>query len=134
MSSTITDQVQSRRIRLEKLLMDILNAGIALFQNGEEKVKQSLAELDKIYQELRAKGEINQSMEANRVRELFNKTVQDATEILSKGEESRQQAFAKLQENFIRLSAEIESSIPEPLKAAAKNTLDELKHLLSNKQ
>ncbi|EMN46848.1 hypothetical protein LEP1GSC088_0623 [Leptospira interrogans str. L1207] len=118
---------------MERLLMDILNAGIALFQNGEEKVKQSLAELDKIYQELRAKGEINQSMEANRVRELLNKTVQDATEILSKGEESRQQAFAKLQENFIRLSAEIEPSIPEPLKAAAKNTLDELKHLLSKK-
>lgn len=45
MSSTITDQAQSRRIRLERLLMDILNAGIALFQNGEEKVKQSLAEI-----------------------------------------------------------------------------------------
>ncbi|WP_420843380.1 phasin-related domain-containing protein [Leptospira alstonii] len=119
---------------MERLLMDILNAGIALFQNGEVKIKQSLVELDKIYQELREKGEVNQSIKANQVRELLNKTVQDANEILSKGEESSQQAFAKLQENFIRLSAEIESSIPEPFKAAAKNTFEELKHLLSKKQ
>ncbi|EKR98960.1 phasin-related domain-containing protein [Leptospira mayottensis] len=119
---------------MERLLMDILNAGIALFQNGEEKVKQSLAELDTIYQELREKGEANQSVKANQVRELLNKTVQDATEILAKGGESRQQAFAKLQENFIRLSAEIEASIPDQFKATAKNSLEELKRLLSNKQ
>ncbi|EQA54696.1 phasin-related domain-containing protein [Leptospira kmetyi] len=119
---------------MEKLLMDILNAGIALFQNGEGKIKQSLGELDKIYQELREKGESNQTDKANQVRELLNKTVQDASDILSKGGEGRQQALAKLQENFIRLSAEIESSIPDQFKAAAKNTLDELKHLLSKKQ
>lgn len=107
--------------------MDILNAGIALFQNGEEKVKQSLAELDTIYQELREKGESNQSVKANQIRELLNKTVQDATEILAKGGEGRQQAFVKLQENFIRLSAEIEASIPDQFKATTKNTLEELK-------
>ncbi|WP_408612014.1 phasin-related domain-containing protein [Leptospira ainazelensis] len=119
---------------MEKLLMDILNAGIALFQNGEGRIKQSLAELDKIYQELREKGEANQSFKANQVRELLNKTVQDAADILSKGGEGRQEALAKLQENFIRLSAEIESSIPEQFKAAARTTLDELKQLLSRKQ
>ncbi|WP_404820694.1 phasin-related domain-containing protein [Leptospira yasudae] len=119
---------------MEKLLMDILNAGIALFQNGEGKLKQSLSELDLIYQELREKGEANQSLKANQVRELLNKTVQDATDILSKGGEGRQQALAKLQENFIRLSAEIEASIPDQFKAAAKNTLDELKRLLSKNQ
>ncbi|XDD51958.1 hypothetical protein AB3N59_08100 [Leptospira sp. WS92.C1] len=114
--------------------MDILNAGIALFQNGEGKLKQSLSELNKLYEEFREKGEANQSVKANQVRELLNKTVQDATEILSQSGEGRQQALAKLQENFIKLSAEIESSIPEQFKAAARTTLDELKQLLSKKQ
>lgn len=90
--------------------------------------------MDTIYQELREKGEANQSAKANQVRELLNKTVQDATEILAKGGESRQQAFAKLQENFIRLSAEIEASIPDQFKETAKNSLEELKRLLSKKQ
>ncbi|EKQ83578.1 hypothetical protein LEP1GSC064_2396 [Leptospira kirschneri serovar Grippotyphosa str. Moskva] len=30
---------------MERLLMDILNAGIALFQNGEEKVKTVLGRI-----------------------------------------------------------------------------------------
>ncbi|TGK33236.1 hypothetical protein EHQ12_18045 [Leptospira gomenensis] len=118
---------------MEKLLMDILNAGIALFQNGEDKLKQSLADLEKVYREFKEKGEANQTDRANQVRELLNKTVQDATELLSKTGEERQQLLVKLQENFLRLSAEIESSIPEQFKAAAKNTLEELKQLLRRK-
>ncbi|PJZ76182.1 phasin-related domain-containing protein [Leptospira neocaledonica] len=114
---------------MEKSLMDILNAGIALFQSGEDKLKQSLSDLDHAYQDLKSKGAQNQSEQANRLRDLIQKTVGDAQDKLLNANESSKVVINQLKENFEKISAQIDESLPEEFKAKAKSAIEELKKL-----
>ncbi|TGL62988.1 phasin-related domain-containing protein [Leptospira sarikeiensis] len=114
---------------MEKSLMDILNAGIALFQSGEDKLKSSLSDLDKAYQELKNKGAGNQSEQANRLRDLIQKTVMDAQEKLLNANESSRAVISQLKDNFEKISVQIDESLPEEFKAKAKSAIEELKKL-----
>ncbi|PJZ70084.1 hypothetical protein CH373_09830 [Leptospira perolatii] len=114
---------------MEKAVMDLLNAGIALFQSGEGKLKQTLHDVEKVYDELKAKGALDQSEQANRLRDLVQKTVADAQSKLHTASEGSQAVYQQLKDNFQKISVQVEEMVPPDLKAKAKSALDELKKL-----
>ncbi|EPG68096.1 hypothetical protein LEP1GSC061_0431 [Leptospira wolffii serovar Khorat str. Khorat-H2] len=109
--------------------MDILNAGIAVFQSGEGKLKQTLSDLEKVYEELKVKGSQDQSEQANRLRDLLQKTVWDAQEKLKNANENSRVVVQQLKDNFEKISSQVDEMLPPDLKAKAKAALDELKKL-----
>lgn len=114
---------------MEKTLMDILNAGIAVFQSGEGKLKQSLHDLEKVYEELKSKGAQDQSPQANQLRDLLQKTVSDAQEKLANANENSRAVVQQLKANFEKISSQVDELLPQDLKEKAKATIEELKKL-----
>ncbi|MCZ8157325.1 MAG: hypothetical protein O9264_14460 [Leptospira sp.] len=115
---------------MEKLVMDVVNAGIALFRSGEEKLKTAVIDLDKVYNELKSKGELDKSPESQKIRDLLSKTISDAQEAIGKTNASYEEIVTKLQANYQSIYAQIDTAIPPDLKVKAKQALDELKALI----
>ncbi|GBF49709.1 hypothetical protein LPTSP4_12250 [Leptospira ryugenii] len=115
---------------MEKLVMDVVNAGIALFRSGEEKFKAAVVDLEKVYNELKAKGELDKSPESQKIRDLLSKTITDAQDAIGKTNASYEEVVAKLQANYQSIYAQIDSALPPQVKEKAKQALDELKVLI----
>ncbi|MDF3821290.1 hypothetical protein P3G55_15395 [Leptospira sp. 96542] len=115
---------------MEKLVMDVVNAGIALFRSGEEKLKAAVGDLEKLYAELKSKGELDQSVESQKIRDLLNKTIADAQSAFSNTSASYDEILAKLQANYQSIYQQIDTAVPPQVKEKLKQTLDELKALI----
>ncbi len=122
---------------MEKLVMDVVNAGIALFRAGEEKLKTSVVDLEKLYVELKSKGELDQSEASQKIRELLNKTVSEANEAINKTNANYGEIVSKLQANYESILAQIDTALPPQVKEKVQQALNELKGLIEkvkNKQ
>ncbi|XDD45387.1 hypothetical protein AB3N60_11735 [Leptospira sp. WS39.C2] len=115
---------------MEKMVMDVVNAGIALFRSGEEKLKTAVVDLEKVYSELKSKGELDKSAETQKIRDLLSKTISDAQGALGKTNASYDEIVAKLQTNYQSIYQQIDTAIPPQVKEKLKQTLDELKVLI----
>ena len=115
---------------MEKLVMDVVNAGIALFRSGEEKLKTAVVDLEKVYTELKSKGELDKSAETQKIRDLLSKTIADAQGAIGKTNASYDEIVAKLQTNYQSIYQQIDTAIPPQVKEKLKQTLDELKVLI----
>ncbi|MCW7463238.1 phasin-related domain-containing protein [Leptospira limi] len=115
---------------MEKLVMDVVNAGIALFRSGEEKLRTAVVDLEKVYNELKSKGELDKSAETQKIRDLLSKTIADAQGALGKTNASYDEIVAKLQANYQSIYQQIDTAIPPQVKEKLKQTLDELKVLI----
>ncbi len=116
---------------MEKLIQDVVNAGIAVFKNGESGLKNGIADLEKLFNDLKAKGETDKSEQANKIRELLNKTIRDAKDVLGKADSSYKEIIGGLQTNFDLISKQIETAIPPQIKTSLQSGLDELKKLMN---
>ncbi|TGL58097.1 hypothetical protein EHQ58_11975 [Leptospira ognonensis] len=122
---------------MEKLVMDVVNAGIALFRSGEEKLKTAVVDLEKVYTDLKSKGELDKSPESQKIRDLLSKTITDAKDAIGKTNASYEEIVTKLQANYQSIYAQLDTALPPQLKEKAKQALDELKALIDkvkNKQ
>lgn len=122
---------------MEKLVMDVVNAGIALFKAGEEKLKTSVVDLEKLYVELKSKGELDQSEASQKIRELLNKTVSEAQDAINKTNANYGEIVSKLQSNYESILAQIDTALPPQVKEKVQQALNELKGLIEkvkNKQ
>lgn len=115
---------------MEKVLTDVVNAGIALFRAGEEALKTSVVDFEKKFNEIKSKGEMDQSEQSVQVRDLLNKTIKETQDVLDNANNSYKDIITKAQTNFEGIYAQIDSALPEQVKAQAKSTLDELKALI----
>lgn len=115
---------------MEKVLTDIINAGIAVFRTSEENLKASLTNLQAKFNEIKAKGEADQSEQAVQVRELLNKTIKDSQELLDKVNQNYNDVYANVQANFKEISEKVETALPEQVKTSAKTALDEFKAMI----
>ncbi|WP_411822078.1 phasin-related domain-containing protein [Leptospira sp. 'Mane'] len=115
---------------MEKLVMDVVNAGIALFRSGEEKLKTAVVDLEKVYNDLKSKGELDKSPDAQKIRDLLNKTIADAQGAIGKTNASYDEIVAKLQANYQTIYAQIDTALPPQVKEKLKQGLDELKALI----
>ncbi|MCC6276136.1 MAG: hypothetical protein IT569_09780 [Leptospiraceae bacterium] len=116
---------------MEKIIQDVVNAGIAVFKNGESGLKNSIADLEKLFNDMKSKGEADQSEQAVKIRELLNKTVRDAKEVLNKADSNYKEVLGNLQTNFDTISKQIETAIPPQVKTTLQTGLDELKKLMN---
>lgn len=85
---------------MEKLVMDVVNAGIALFRSGEEKLKTAVVDLEKVYNDLKSKGELDKSAESQKIRDLLSKTISDAQGAIGK----QTQVMTKHLQNFRQIT------------------------------
>jgi actin-like ATPase involved in cell morphogenesis len=115
---------------MEKVLTDVVNAGIALFRAGEEALKSSVVDFEKKFNEIKQKGELDQSEQAVQVRDLLNKTIKDTKDVLDNANSSYKDIITKAQTNFEGISAQLDQALPEQVKSQAKAALDELKALI----
>ncbi len=110
--------------------MDVVNAGIALFRSGEEKLRTAVVDLEKVYNELKAKGELDKSPESQKIRDLLSKTLADAQGAIGKTNASYDEIVAKLQANYQAIYQQLDTALPPQVKEKAKQALDELKALI----
>lgn len=115
---------------MEKLVMDVVNAGIALLRSGEEKLKSSVTDLEKVYNDLKSKGELDKSPESQKIRDLLSKTIADAQGAIGTTNASYDEIVAKLQANYQSIYQQFETALPPQIKEKAKQALDELKALI----
>jgi exonuclease VII small subunit len=115
---------------MEKLLMDLVNAGIAVFKSGEGKLKTAVSDLEKLYEELKQKGASDNSEESQKLRDLLNKTVADAKGAINQANASYEDVLRNLQENYASLSNQIETMVPPEVKESFQKGLDELNKLI----
>ncbi|HMV41691.1 MAG TPA: hypothetical protein PK079_23495 [Leptospiraceae bacterium] len=115
---------------MEKVLTDVVNAGIALFKTGEEVLKNSLVDFEKKFNEIKQKGELDQSEQAVQVRDLLNKTIKDTKDVLDNANASYQDIVSKAQTNFEGIYNQVDAALPEQVKTQAKAALDELKAVI----
>lgn len=116
---------------MEKILMDIVNAGIAVFKSGEEKLKTTLADLEKVYEELKAKGETDNSENAQKLRDLLSKTINDSKAAINQANTSYEDVLKTVNESYTNLANQIETMVPSEVKETLEKGLEELKKLLN---
>lgn len=114
----------------EKLFMDIVNAGIAIFKSGEGRMKNALVDLEKIYEDLKAKGQADQSENAQKLRDLLHKTVNDSKTVVNQANASYEEILQSVQENYSNLVNQVETMVPSEIKESIQKGLDELNKLL----
>ncbi|MCC5813486.1 MAG: hypothetical protein JJT78_01910 [Leptospira sp.] len=120
---------------MEKILMDIVNASIAVFKSGEEKLKATLGDLEKAYDELKAKGETDSSESAQKLRDLLNKTINDSKSAVNQANTSYEDVLKTVQESYANLANQVETMVPTEVKDTIQKGIDELKKLVDkNKQ
>ena len=89
---------------MEKVLTDVVNAGIALFKTGEEVLKNSLSDFEKKFTEIKQKGELDQSEQSVQIRDLLNKTIKDTKDVLKVGDFVRAKIIRADEDGRIGLS------------------------------
>lgn len=116
---------------MEKILMDIVNASIAVFKSGEEKLKGTLSDLEKVYEELKAKGETDSSENAVKLRELLHKTINDSKTAVNQANASYEDVLKSVQDNYANLANQVETMVPSEVKDTIQKGLDELNKLIN---
>lgn len=98
---------------LEKTIQDILNAGIGLFKASEENFNQALAQVEKVFEELRTKGASDQSEAAIKIREVLENTIKGVKDISSQAETNFTRVLEEAQKNYAQVLDQIQAAVGE---------------------
>ncbi len=98
---------------MEKTILDILNAGIGLFQSGREGLAKAAQELEKTYAELVQRGSQDNSEAAIRLRETVDRILNDIREFTNVAGKNYEETRSKIIENYNRITEEIKNKMPE---------------------
>jgi uncharacterized protein YjbJ (UPF0337 family) len=111
---------------MEKQILDILNAGIGLFQSGKEGLDKAKGQLQTSYNELVAKGAQDNSEGSIKIRESVDKILTDIKEFSSVAGKNYDETRAKIVENYNKISEEIKSKMPEGKVESVKAKINEV--------
>ncbi len=111
---------------IEKTIVDILNAGIGLFQTGKEGLDKAKVELEKVYSDLAAKGASDTSETATKLRESLDKIIADIKEFTSVAGKNYEETRNKIIENYNKIVEEIKNKMPEGSVEEIKAKIDEI--------
>lgn len=112
--------------KVEKILHDILNAGIALFRAGEGSVASAIADVKKTFEELKTKGAADNSEAAVKLRKTLDDIVKQASELNNKASSTYEESVKQLQDLYAKASAEIEKIVPKEQLEQIKSKIEEL--------
>lgn len=112
--------------KVEKILQDVLNAGIALFRAGEGSVASAVADVKKTFEELKTKGAADNSESAVKLRKILDDIVKQAGDLNNKASGTYGDSVKQLQDLYAKASAEIEKIVPKEQLDQVKGKVDEL--------
>jgi pyruvate-formate lyase-activating enzyme len=98
---------------MEKIIMDLLNAGIGLFQSGKDGALTAKEQLEKVYNEMKTKGAADTSEAAVKLREQVDKVITDLKEFSSVAGKNYEETRVKIVDNFEKITQEIKDKMPE---------------------
>ncbi|MCB1192211.1 MAG: chemotaxis protein [Leptospiraceae bacterium] len=111
---------------MEKLIVDVLNAGIGLIQSGKEELDKTKANLEVAYKEISEKGAQDTSDAAVKLRELLDKVLSDIKEFSSVAGKNYEETRTKIIENYNKITEEIKNKMPEGQIEAVKAKINEV--------
>lgn len=106
--------------KVEQVLQDVLNAGIALFRSGEGSVASAISDVKRTFEDLKARGAADTSEEAVRLRKILDDIVKQAGDLNMKASTSYGESVKQLQSLYEKATVEIEKIVP-------KENLDQVK-------
>lgn len=119
--------------KVEKILHDILNAGIALFRAGEGSIASAVADVQKTFEELKTKGAADNSESAEKLRKILDDIVKQAAELNNKASSTYGESLKQLQDLYAKASAEIEKIVPKDQLDQVKGKVEELSKAIQAK-
>ena len=119
--------------KVEKILQDVLNAGIALFRAGEDSVATAVADVKKTFEELKTKGAADNSESAVKLRKILDDIVKQAGDLSNKASSTYEDTVKQLQDLYAKASAEIEKIVPKEQLEQIKAKVDELSKAIQAK-
>lgn len=111
---------------MEKLIIDVLNAGIGLIHSGKEGLEKTRANLEVAYKEISEKGAQDTSDAAVKLRELLDKVLSDIKEFSSVAGKNYEETRSKIIENYNKITEEIKNKMPEGKIEAVKAKINEV--------
>ncbi|MBR30580.1 MAG: hypothetical protein CMN77_04660 [Spirochaetaceae bacterium] len=118
---------------MEKILHDVLNAGIALFRAGEDSVNNAIKEVQRTFDELKSKGAADNSEPAVQLRKVLDDIVAQANDLNQKTGDAYNQALTQLQDLYNKATVEIEKIVPEERVNEIKDKIEELTNVINSK-
>lgn len=111
---------------MEKILHDVLNAGIALFRSGEDSVNKAVSDIQKTFDELKSRGAADNSEPAQKLRKNLDDIVQQTNNLSSQAGSTYNETLVKIDELYQNAMTEIQKIVPEDKVNEFKDKIDEL--------
>ena len=118
---------------MDKVLHDVLNAGIALFRAGEDTLNNAVKEVTRTYEELKSKGAGDTSEQAVKLRKLLDDVVQQVNELSGKADATTKEVLSKVDEQYKQIVEQIQAMVPEEQLTQIKDKIDELSAVIKEK-
>lgn len=118
---------------MEKVLQDILNAGIALFRSGEDTVNNAVKEVQRTFDELKSKGASDTSDGAVKLRKTLDDIVAQANDLSGKAGAAYEDNLAKLETLYSNAVEQIKAVVPEDKMNELKDKIEELTQVIKEK-
>ncbi len=118
---------------MEKILHDVLNAGIALFRSGEGTVANAAKEVQRTFEELKSKGAADQSDAAVKLRKSLDDIVQQVNGLSGKAGSAYSDAMMKIEGLYKQVAENAQKMVPQDQVNAIKDKVDELRRVITEK-
>ena len=118
---------------MEKILHDVLNAGIALFRAGEDSLSNAVKEVQRTFDELKEKGAADTSDAAVKLRKALDDVVQQANELGNKADATYSDSLKQLEELYANVVEQIKTIVPEDRLTELRDKIDELSKVIKER-
>ncbi|MBX7057114.1 MAG: hypothetical protein K1X75_03540 [Leptospirales bacterium] len=118
---------------MDKVLHDVLNAGIALFRSGEDSVNNAVKEVQRTFDQLKEKGAADTSEPAVKLRSALNDVVTQANDLSSKAGGAYGDAVKQLEQLYGKVVEQIKAVVPEDRLNELKDKIEELQRVIKEK-
>ena len=119
--------------QMEKVLHDILNAGIALFRSGEDSVGNAVKEVQRTYDALKEKGAADTSEPAVQLRKALDDVVTQVNDLSTKAGTAYADGLKNLEGQYKKVSEQVEKLVPAEQVAEIRAKIDELSKVIREK-
>lgn len=118
---------------MEKILHDVLNAGIALFRAGEDSLSNAVKEVQRTFDELKEKGAADSSEAAVQLRKALDDVVQQANELAGKADSTYTDSLKQLEGLYANVVEQIKNIVPEDRITELRDKIDELSKVIKER-
>ncbi len=118
---------------MEKILQDILNAGIALFRAGEGTVQNAVKEVQRTFEQLKEKGAQDNSDQAVKLRKTLDDIVHQTAGLSSKAGTAYADALAQIEQLYKSVADQIQKLVPPERINEVKDKIEELTRVIQQR-